>query len=94
MFLYVLRISSSNVLKMFLHIMHLSMLSPRGGGGGGRERRGRCGAFDILRDFFFKFPTLGTKILVPNRSNIPTQNSAHFFCKFSYYLQYVRFPIL
>ena len=45
--------------------------------------------------FFFKFPTLGTKILVKIDQISPPKISAHlFFVNFLNYLQYVRFPIL
>jgi hypothetical protein len=42
--------------KVFL--MHLSMLSPRGG------RSGICGAFDFSLIFFVKFPAMGQHILI------------------------------
>ena len=42
--------------------MHVSMLSPRGGGGGDP---GRCGAFDFSEEFLVKIPTMGQR-----RSNI------------------------
>ena len=38
-------------------VMHLSMLSPRGGGGGGTL--GICGAFDFSEEFLVKIPTVG-----------------------------------
>ena len=41
-----------------LFLMHLSMLSPRGGGGG------LCGAFDFSEEFLVKIPTVGTQNLV------------------------------
>ena len=36
-------------------VMHLSMLSPRGGGG----TPGICGAFDFSEEFLVKIPTVG-----------------------------------
>ena len=43
-------------------VMHLSMLSPRGGGGGGTP--GICGAFDFSEEFLVKIPTVGPQNLV------------------------------
>ena len=42
-----------------LQIMHLSMLSPRGGGD-----PGICGAFDFSEEFLVKIPTIGPQNLV------------------------------
>ena len=40
-------------------VMHLSMLSPRGGG-----TPGICGAFDFSEEFLVKIPTVGPQNLV------------------------------
>ena len=40
-------------LMSFRFVMHLSMLSPRGG------TPGICGAFDFSEDFLVKVPTVG-----------------------------------
>ena len=67
---------------MSSHNAPINVKPEGGGGGGGGGRRGRCGAFDILRDVFFKFPTLGTKILVKIDQISPPKISAHFFVNF------------
>ena len=48
-----------SIIKM--KIMHVSMLSPRGGGG---RTPGRCGAFDFSEEFSVKMPTMGPQNLV------------------------------
>ena len=50
-------------------VMHLSMLSPKGGGGG---TPGICGAFDFSEEFFGQNPHRGAPKLGQIRSNIPT----------------------
>ena len=44
------------MIVLSLKIMHLSMLSPRGGGGGGDP--GICGAFEFSEEFLVKIPTV------------------------------------
>ena len=58
-------------------------------GGGGVADVGHLTFCDI----FFQIPH-GTIILVKIDQISPPKISAHFFCKFSCYLQYVCFPIL
>ena len=41
--------------------MHVSMLSPRGGGGG---TPGRCGPFDFSEEVLVKIPTMGPQNLI------------------------------
>ena len=43
------------ILNYNFTVMHLSMLSPRGGGG----TPGICGAFDFSEEFLVKIPTVG-----------------------------------
>ena len=59
-------------------------VKPEGGGGGGGGGGGRGGGADVgnltfCEIFFFKFPTLGTKILVKIDQIPPPKISAHFF---------------
>ena len=46
--------------------MHLSMLSPRGGG-----TPGICGAFDFSEEFLVKIPTVGPQNLVKSDQITP-----------------------
>ena len=57
--------------KLYVPLMHLSMLSPRGGGRGEGDPS-RCGVFDFSEEFLVKIPTVGPQILGQIRSNIPT----------------------
>ena len=44
--------------QLYLSVIHVSMLSPRGG------TPGRCGAFDFSKEFLVKIPTMGPQNLV------------------------------
>ena len=54
--------------------MHLSVLSPRGGG---TLQLGRCGAFDFSEGFLVKIPTVGPPKLVKSDQISPGVSSIY-----------------
>ena len=56
------------LLLVFVLFMHLSMLSPGGGGGG---TPGICGAFDFSEEFLVKIPTVGPQNWVKSEQISP-----------------------
>ena len=81
-YIYITHISCSAppvedcALRLWLELMHLSILSPRGWGGG--RGSGICGGFDFSCKFSIKCPTVGLQFNICQMySNIPVLSNIY-----------------